>query len=52
MIYSARVKKRVRYIRAYTMLKSTGKHENIITRGFIKLFSLIGPKNRDRGQAE
>ena len=36
MIYSVKIKKRLRYVRVYTILKKTGHQENILTRLFMK----------------
>lgn len=47
MIYAVTVKKKVRYVRAYVILKKIGKEENIFTKGFIKLFSLLFPSIKE-----
>jgi hypothetical protein len=36
MIYSAKIKKRLKYSRVYTVLKRTGGRENALTRLFMK----------------
>ncbi len=36
MIYGARIRKRVRYLRIYSIKKRIGRRENIITRLFMK----------------
>lgn len=37
MIYKARIRKRLRYARAYTMLKKAKGQENALTRLFMRL---------------
>ena len=37
MKYVIRINKRVRYLRAYTITKRIGEHENFLTKMFIRL---------------
>lgn len=39
MIYSVRIRKRIRYIRVYTILKRVGQNLNFLTRLFMKALS-------------
>ena len=49
MRYRANIIKRLRYVRVYTILKSTKQQSNLVSRAFEKVFTKLFVKKEKQG---
>jgi hypothetical protein len=49
MLYRARLNRKVRNIKVYTLLKSSGERQNAVTKLFMRIFA---KKNTEQGGAK